>query len=112
MTNPKPIPTAFLTILQKEGISLQSEGVVDIALPPDAARRAIDTLRLAQIGVNGGEVWAKNGARFAPTYDIWHVEKSDYSSHEEYLQASLDIAELNVGRYLDAPESIFIVLGL
>ncbi len=112
MIESKCVPSAFLSILQQEGVSLKSEGIVDVGLIPDAARRAVAALRSAQIRITGGEVWKKKGNRFVPTYDIWDVEKSDYSSHDEYVQASLDIAERQVKKYIDSKDEIFIVLGI
>ena len=49
----------FWAILQQEGVSLQSEGLNDVALAPSAARRAIAALRVAQAGISGGETWRK-----------------------------------------------------
>ena len=102
----------YLSILQKEGVSLQREGVNDVALTPAAAHRAIAALRCSQTGIIGGEIWRKKGDRFVPTYDIWDVEKSDYLSHAEYVLASLEIAERQVQKYVDSQDDVFVTLGI
>lgn len=112
MTNPTHIPKEFLAILQEEGISLRSEGVNDIALKPEAALRAVAALRTSQVGITGGEIWEKKDERFFPTYDIWDVEKSDYSNISEYIQASLDIAERQIKKYVAAFNEIVVTLGI
>jgi len=112
MIESKRVPSEFLTILQQEGVSLQSEGVADVALAPVAALRAVATLRSAQIGITGGEVWEKKGDRFVLTYDIWNVEKSDYTNYDEFVQASLAIAERQVKKYVDSQDKVFLTLGI
>jgi len=112
MIESKRVPSDFLTILQQEGVSLQSEGVADVALAPVAALRAVATLRSAQIGITGGEVWEKKGDRFVLTYDIWNVEKSDYPNYDEFVQASLAIAERQVKKYVDSQDKVFLTLGI
>lgn len=112
MSEPKFGMSEFLTILQQEGVSLQSEGVKDIALTPSAALRAIAALKVAQVGVAGGEIWKKTGVRFVPTYDIWNVERSDYSSDGEYVRVSLDIAERQVLKYTVSQNEEYVTLGI
>lgn len=112
MNKPQRLPSEFLSILQMEGISLQSEGVADIALKPESAFRAVAALRAAQVGITGGEVWERRDGRFVPTYDIWDVDESDYSSLDKYIQVSLALAERQVKKYLDSQEGVFIILGI
>ena len=106
------IPPEFQSILDQDGVSLESEGVADIALPPSAARRALDVLRSAKIAVTGGEVWCRSGNRFTPTYDIWNVEKADYSTVDEYVRDSLEVAGKQVDKYMSLQDGFFIALGI
>jgi hypothetical protein len=106
------IPLEFQSILDQDGVSLKSEGVADIALPPGAARRALDVLRAAKIAVTGGEVWCRRGDRFTPTYDIWNVESADYSTVDEYVRDSLEVADKQVNKYMSLQEGFFIALGI
>lgn len=106
------IPKEFSSILQQEGVSLQSEGISDVALKPHAALRAIEILRSAQIGIVGGEVWERKDGRFFPTYDIWDVDRSNYKNDADHASISLDIAERQVRTYIDSHKDIFITLGI
>ena len=106
------LPIEFLAILQNEGVSLQTEGVADVALSPSAARRAIEILKLSKIRILGGEVWKREGKRFIPTYDIWNIERSDYLSYEKYTQESLEMATHQVERCELGLEDVFLTLGV
>jgi len=106
------VPQEFLEILEREGASLESEGVSDVGLPPEGAMRAITILRRAGIGIIGGEVWERKGDRITPTYDIWYVNRADYQEMNEFLQSSWAMAEREVSRYLHANERIIITLGI
>ena len=112
MSESKRGQSEYISILQKEGVSLQIEGVDDVALAPAVARRAISALRCSQMGITGGEVWKKMGDRFVPTYDIWDVEETDYPSHDAYVLASLEIAERQVQKYADSKDDVFVTLGI
>lgn len=106
------VPPAFQVILYQDGVSLKSEGIADIALSPGAARRALGVLRSAKIAVTGGEVWRRSGNGFTPTYDIWNVEKYDYSTVDEYVRDSLAVADKQVEKYLCIKDDLYIVLGI
>jgi Immunity protein 40 len=112
MIDSKHTLSEYRAILEQEGVSLQSEGIADVALAPVAAQRAIAVLKSAQVGVVGGEVWKREGNRFIPTYDIWNVEKSDYASHEEYIQQSLKIADQQVCKYINSQDEVYLTLGI
>src|SRR5262245_48745013 len=95
----KRIPDAFSAILRERGRSLQSEGVRDVALPPDAAMQAITILKVARVGILGGEVWVEKGTRFELcAADVWDIERSDFEDEDQFLAASWQMAEKQVAR--------------
>ncbi|GKS77988.1 hypothetical protein AVME950_23850 [Acidovorax sp. SUPP950] len=106
------IPDAFFLIFEQEGISLENEGVKEIALPPDAAVRAIEILRIARVAIKGGEVWEKFGDRFKPTYDGWNLEREDCRNEDDYVEASLEAAKKLAIFYMSQKGDFYITIGL
>ncbi|MFN4120705.1 hypothetical protein [Acidovorax sp.] len=105
-------PEEFLAILQQEGVSLQSEGVNDIALPLNTALRAIAILRTSRVATIGGEVWERVGDRFKPTYDGWTNEREDRIGESEYIDSSLNAAEKVVAFYSSRGGDFYIAFGI
>lgn len=112
MNSPSKIPESFFSILRQEGVSLKSEGVDDMALPLEAALRAISILRASRVPTVGGEVWERVGDRFKPTYDGWSLERENCIDENEYIDATLNAAEKVVGFYSSRNGVFFIAFGV
>ena len=106
------IPDDFLLIVAQEGVSLEREGVSEIALTSEAAVRAIEILGVAHVAIKGGEVWERGGDRFKPTYDGWNLERKDYGSENDYVEASLEAAKKLASFYASRDGDFYITLGL
>jgi hypothetical protein len=107
---PSRLPPAFVRLLEDEGVPLERFGILEKALRPVAAERAVQLLREGGCAITGAEAWQYRHDEIVPTNDSWNIEREDYSGQDEYLRESWARAQVHVERYR-GNEDILITIG-
>ena len=82
-----------LEILNKEGHPLHEIGVNEVALPRDAALRAIEALENTDLAVLGGDVYKVVAGKPDLSYDSWYCNSEASESASDYARRSRTVAE-------------------
>lgn len=89
----------YLDILSKEGRPLDEIGVNEIALPRDAALKAIEALKNTALAILGGDVYKLVSGKPDLSYDNWYCNREASESASDYAHRSWTLAEKYIRDY-------------
>jgi hypothetical protein len=87
--------------IQAAGVSLQRQGINEVAFPLETSLVALDALSSAEasVGILGGEFWAMaESSILRPTYENWYVDRYPDEPAVVFVERSIESVRSEIVR--------------
>lgn len=78
---------------------MEDLGIMNWALDRCSALAALNSFRIADIGVLGGDVYMASGIEINHTYDSWYCNKKVDETEVDFVLRSIVVAEIFISQY-------------
>ena len=86
-------------IMKTKGICLLEFGVNSRACNREEIQDILEILREEGIAIKGGDVWKKNDNNIILTYDNWYCERNQNETYSDFVNRSIEYANIYINNY-------------